>query len=81
MKIKMTTCSANPDGVNGIGSIRDVTESKAVELVAGGFAEYVGSVEDKTKDKPKGDERAVRTTPENTAERTIPASRKKSQRT
>lgn len=73
MKIKMTTCSASPDGVHGIGSIRDVPESKAVELVSGGFAEYVGSVED----KPKGDERAVRKTPETTAERMRPASRKK----
>ena len=45
MKIKMKTCSAGPEGVHGVGSIRDVPEKKAVQLVGDGFAEYVGSVE------------------------------------
>lgn len=44
MKIKMNTCYAGPDGVYGIGSIRDVPEQLAVQLVSDGFAKYCGSV-------------------------------------
>ena len=51
MKIKMITCSAGPEGVHAIGSIRDVPEKEAIHLVGGGFAEYVGSVE--TEDDPE----------------------------
>ncbi len=51
MKIKMKTASAGPEGVHGVGSIRDVPEKLAVQLVDDGFAEYVGSVE--TEDDPE----------------------------
>lgn len=45
MKIEMTAISAGPGGVHKIGDARDVPEQQAVELVAGGFAKYAGSVE------------------------------------
>ena len=40
----MNTASAGPDHNVGIGGIRDVSETLAVQLVSGGFAKYCGSV-------------------------------------
>ncbi len=46
MKIKMKTEWGRPGGGVPSGQVVDVTEQKAVQLVTGGFATYVGPVPD-----------------------------------
>lgn len=39
MKIRMKSISAGPDGVFGIGALRELPDAEAAELVKGGYAE------------------------------------------
>jgi len=64
----MITTWASPEGVHCAGSIDDVPEKLAVELVTGGFAKYAGPVENK-KTTPADETTSMRPA-ENTTVRT-----------
>ena len=69
----MLATYASPEGMHCFGSIDDVPEKLAVELVAGGFAEYAGPVEKVDVKASPIDENTSKIPVENTTVRTTGA--------